>query len=458
MENLATAILFADRKGTELSPLDQFYPPAILPIAGKTPLEYWLEVLCEQGFKKVFIFTSSHSQMIKTQFASGDHWGLELNYLSSRGEEQPSDLIQRYISSLDQHAYAARADILPDPEAQHPLCPGMIVDTHNAQSLATVNDLEWGKLSATPKSAEFLLRKLVNLPRVTNQILESKMAQRTPRGILVNTGQWLATPNFSKDRASQTQGNLYIGSKAMVHKEVNLSGDLCIEAGCFIDRGATLKNALVLPGSYIGQNVSVEDAIVCGSLLISLHHGTAQQIGDPALIAHIDSASNLVRTTSTERMIAATLLTSTALLALPLAWLSKIRAKPLLSRSEAGSNRSSRKHPIEFERLAFNSSIGWVKRWPQLLNVIDGDLKLFGTATEPLNTAPVLPDLPLCQGVFTPGDLFRTCEFDQIEEQLWGLELANENLGVWRLGLRATKAMFLGPRQQHTESPQVLDD
>lgn len=444
MENVNSVVLLADRKGSELTPLDQFYPPALLPIAGKSPLEYWLEALCEQDIQKVYLVTGRHTKMIKEQFPNGDLWGIELVYLSSRGEESPSKLIERYRTELDSEMLVLRADILPNPEGQTLLSPAVRVDLSVPGDTVKADQLDWQQVCQTGASAPHLLREVADLPIVTNLILDTRMAQRTPRGIQVGgDNRWLATPNFSKERAEQCSGNLYIGREAMVHDKVTLEGNVSVEANCFIDRGATLNNAIVFPGSYVGQNISIQNSIVCGSLLIDLSKGVAQQISDPALISHIETASTLVRTSNTERLVAASMLLLTAPIAYPLAWLTKKRGEKLLARQEARSNRSSRQHPIEFECLSFNSSIDWVSRWPQLVNVMDGDLKLFGSEIETGEFEPPLGELPLSQGVYTAVDLFPNQELDEVERQLWGLELANENPGFWRSNFRLIKAMLL---------------
>lgn len=283
MAKPTSAVIFADRMGDELSPLNQFFPPALLPIAGKSPLEFCLETLCEIGIKRVYLITARHTPLFKAEFPNGDHWGLELSYLSSKGEESPSKLIKRHQSQLENQQLLVRGDILADQNPANRAELGISIDMLQEGWEQLADQLSWTDLKQTEAQASHLIRELNDLSRLSNMILESKLFTYTPRGILANSRHWLATPDFSQERANELLGNLYVGREAMVHDTAKLSGDIVIERGCFIDRGARLKNAIILSNSYIGQNVSIENAIVCGSLLIDLTQGVSQQIGDPAL-------------------------------------------------------------------------------------------------------------------------------------------------------------------------------
>lgn len=441
MENLKTAVLFADRKGTELSPLNEQYSPALLPLAGKTPLEYWFEYLCEQKFEQVFVYVGSFSTAFKTQFPDAEHWGFKLHYLLSRGEELPSDLISRNAESLPHRLTLARADTLPQPLNDGSLQNCITGDLQDDQFLQQIDQLDWSRLSESTHAPN-LLKSLADYSHANSLILQGTLWCCTPRGLMLDDGKWTATPQFSGDRTDSVEGTLYVGRESMVDRNARLLTNVSIESNSFIDRGATLKNALILPGTYIGQNVTIEHSIVSGSLMIDLKHGAAQQISDPALISPIDLNSRLTRTHNTERFVAAFLMVLSACILIPLAILTKRSGVKLLERSPALSNRGSRRYPIAFELISFNSRLNAIQRWPQLIHVIDGDMKLFGTVLEPLNSTPDIVDIPLSQGVFTPMNLHPKHQFDSIEAQLWGVEMARDDSGFVALTLRAFKAVL----------------
>ncbi len=77
-----------------------------------------------------------------------------------------------------------------------------------------------------------------------------------------------------------------------------------------------------------------------------------------------------------------------------------------------------------------------------MYGLLDGDLKLFGGEFESINDERPLTELPISQGLFTPRLVFKKPILDELEQQLWGLELANEKNGVFRLIARSLKVSF----------------
>lgn len=74
------AIIFANRTGDELAPLDQYYCPALLPIGNKSAIEYTLEDIASSGITKVKLIISSQAQEIEQRLGDGKRWGLDIEY------------------------------------------------------------------------------------------------------------------------------------------------------------------------------------------------------------------------------------------------------------------------------------------------------------------------------------------------------------------------------------------
>ncbi|NRP60175.1 hypothetical protein [Marinobacterium sp. xm-d-564] len=426
------AILFADRKGKELTPLNDRYPICLLPIAGKTPLEFWLEQLCDMGVKEVDIVINQFADLIKKAVPNGDHWGLKLNYHLSTGEEPPLTFWSRMHFSSTGKMIAARADVLPAKTDQGVISNLLTLDSDSVEQL---NALEWSR-SEDRQSDSYSLASLDAYVKAYFALLNGDYYGLVPRGLRADDDKWLATPTFSSSRSDPIEGPLYIGRDVMIDQNATLS-QTAVEAGSMVDKGAQLNRAIVFPGTYVGQDVSLTDSIAMGSLLVDLKHQSVIQIADPALISPIIPSSSLVKTNTSERLVASMLMILSAPVALPLALITQ--KSGVLNREDQLSNRGSRLHPLWFTKLNFTSNIGWVKRWPELLGVIDGDLKLFGSEYESIEDERPITDLPISQGLFTPQSVFKNQSLDEFERQLWGLELANEKLGPFRLFARAIK-------------------
>ncbi|MGD8913119.1 MAG: sugar phosphate nucleotidyltransferase, partial [Candidatus Thiodiazotropha sp.] len=106
------AIIFADRKGNELTPLCDATCPALLQVANRPLLEYTLEDLSQAGVEEAFIVVSQQADQIEAHFAKGEMWGMRFHYLLSRGEEAPEALLERYASLLAPEFLALRGDLL----------------------------------------------------------------------------------------------------------------------------------------------------------------------------------------------------------------------------------------------------------------------------------------------------------------------------------------------------------
>lgn len=436
------AVLLADRKGAELDPLNQFFPVALLPIGGKSPIEFWLETIYEMNIRKATVIVSSHISMIRERLADGTFWGIELEFLPSTGEDSVKNIVSRSSGQLPERFWLARADTMPSYDSNDQLRYFIEVDQNDPASIEASCQLDWPALTASVSDDASLLRRFSDISSVTRQVLSSDNPRFRPRGIEAEKNKWLATPHFRRTRLHANDASVYVGRESMVHRDVQLSGDLFIESRSYVDQGATLENAYIFPDTYVGQHVSVKNALVCGSFLIDLEHNVAQQVSDPALICHVEPASALMPTEFRERVVAACLIVLSAILVFLLLLVTREKSGPLLQKEVHASNRSSRRYPLPFDLLTFNSRIGWVSRWPRLVNVLNGDLKLFGSPIEKLGSqAPVL-DLPLCQGLYQPKDLFINHTFDDNEVQLWGLELASEKAGYRLLFKRVIICLF----------------
>jgi hypothetical protein len=60
--------------------------------------------------------------------------------------------------------------------------------------------------------------------------------------------------------------------------------DVVVSNDVVIDRRVTLKSAVIMPNTYIGQLLEVSDAIVQGHTLIHVDTGTVTQVSDPLLL------------------------------------------------------------------------------------------------------------------------------------------------------------------------------
>lgn len=79
-------VIMAGGLGTRLHPLTADTPKPMIPVQGRPILEYLIEQLAAQGFRKVHIAVNYLSGIIEDHFRTGERWGVEISYLS---EQEP---------------------------------------------------------------------------------------------------------------------------------------------------------------------------------------------------------------------------------------------------------------------------------------------------------------------------------------------------------------------------------
>ena len=77
--SIPVAIL-AGGLATRLGPLTQKVPKVLLPVAGRAFLAHQLELLREQGFRRVVLCVGHLGETVREQFGDGSGWGLKLEY------------------------------------------------------------------------------------------------------------------------------------------------------------------------------------------------------------------------------------------------------------------------------------------------------------------------------------------------------------------------------------------
>lgn len=78
------AMIFAAGLGTRLKPITDIMPKALLPIGGKTLLEWQLEKLADAGIEDVVINVHHFAEKIEQYVAEHDGWGMRIQFSDER--------------------------------------------------------------------------------------------------------------------------------------------------------------------------------------------------------------------------------------------------------------------------------------------------------------------------------------------------------------------------------------
>lgn len=412
------AVVFADRLGRELDPLFKASCPALLPIAGKTPLEYCLDDLAEVGIRRAVIVVSACAERIQALLGNGDAWGLQFEFVLSRGEEAPAALVKRFDSLLDEHYLAVRGDVLRSPLARDFLAQwaadpaetqalvqgrpvGMAVSSRAAPELGAVawplaqeasgTSLEAHKGNPLASLEDIWQANLDAVAGAFHGLVIPGLSKQS--GVVVGRLSYLET-------SSVVEPPVHVGDHSSVHRSCGLYGPVVIGNNCFIDRETQISNSVILPGTYIGAGLDVQDAIVGEGQLIKPLESLVLQVDDPLWVAPMEQGYAASDRSLIDRLLALVLLLLSAPLWPVAALLSRSgKGRALRHQAVLGNRRGVRGQRLEVDLRHWMTAVPVLRQLPGLLAVCSGDLRMFGAAPRPAGEATGLAaELAALQG------------------------------------------------------------
>jgi len=88
MKRPTQAVILAGGRGTRLLPLTLTRPKPMVEIRGKPFLEYQIEQLGEQGFKRALLLLGYLPEVVRDYFGNGQRWGLKIEYSVSAADDE----------------------------------------------------------------------------------------------------------------------------------------------------------------------------------------------------------------------------------------------------------------------------------------------------------------------------------------------------------------------------------
>jgi lipopolysaccharide/colanic/teichoic acid biosynthesis glycosyltransferase len=225
----------------------------------------------------------------------------------------------------------------------------------------------------------------------------------------VRPGVWLSR-NVNVDPSAEIVPPVLIGHDSVVGKGARIGPYVTVGGDSLLDAGSQLSNTVIFPGTYVGEAVAVDHAIVDRSLLIDARIGASVTLHDDCVLGDTSSVGfgECLRNAA-ERCLALVLLllTCPALLAVlvyrVIASGGPNHPRPCCLRV-SGGRRSSQENvfrlfgwekendpPVHGHGCAPTLSGLLFQLLPGLVNVVKGDLRLVGL---PPRTAAEVERLP----------------------------------------------------------------
>jgi len=192
---------------------------------------------------------------------------------------------------------------------------------------------------------------------------------------------------------------VFIGENCRIEEGVKLGPNVTIGNNCMLDQRSSARESVILPGSYVGEGLEVDNLIIDRNRLISVQAGTAITVTDNFILASMQEnpihRSLMLWTSQLTGMVL--LVALLPLLLLTLFWLLLTRRGPVLYRrrkvrlpappEEPGLWKTYRLWSFEAEPPAGLRTVPWRHRgWddfflrflPGLVNVAKGELRFVG--------------------------------------------------------------------------------
>lgn len=473
------AIIFANRLGDELTPLNHYYCPALLPVGNKAVIDYTLEDIALSGITQVRLVISPQAKEIEQHLGSGKKWGVDIEYFLSKPEEETSAVLKRLSLDTQDKLLLARGDIFRSPSiAQFIEFSKEFPDNFVQAKMANQNAGMMLLPAALPHIADlnWPLTQEGNDEAVVTLVLHGHCCMLDDFQAYMDTNLSLAANNFPSltpmERSYQSanpEQDFYVGAKARTgqlneQQGWGLLGENawidpsvvmrnCISVGndCLIDKGSILNNCLVLPHTYVGEGLEVKDSILCKNLLINVRTKGVIEIDDQALIGscEVPAKDETDKTSLMTRLLLLILLIAS----LPLwpmfqavSFINSYGAK-ISGKNKHHSSKLPQSETTSEARIkqSFKDNLGrtfmaW--KWnispmilaliPQLYYVISGRLDLFGTSPQISNARGQASGR---LGVFGPVQLLLDESAPQEERSLISLEFEADSRSTKYLSL-----------------------
>lgn len=413
-------IIFADRKPFGSDPISQQYCPALLSLGGKSTLVHAIEDVAGAGIEKIYLVISSQAFQIESLLGDGTRWGIQIEYLLSRGEEKPSEIINRYRDQFDSSLLLVRGDMIrsacikeflasgADQDYSsaayiqqqpagvvlcHELSEAHVIDLLHFENIRHDADHTVAKIELADKSVSYL-DELPTFFDTSISLCNGRFSGISSLGLKTESGLVHGRNKKISPRAS-IQGDIWLGNNVSIEDDVEIIGPVVIGDDVLIDNGARLQNSVVLPDTYLGKGVSLENSLLSKSYIYRQDIG----IGLPITDDFLASALAFNGAPLTDRVLATLLFILSAPLWIYAALLAVLNTPRSLFSSisihangpQISDSRSSQ--PRSTKALEWNISSPLLRRLPWLLNVIKGDIRLIGTS-------------PLIQPAQTEDELF----------------------------------------------------
>lgn len=119
MANLSEVAILAGGLGTRLAGRSGDIPKSMMPVAGKSVLQYQIELCRDHGFKDILLLVHHRHEYIKGYFKSGAEFGVNLRYVIDSGPNGTVGALHDALPELNDRFILLYGDTFMDVDLRH---------------------------------------------------------------------------------------------------------------------------------------------------------------------------------------------------------------------------------------------------------------------------------------------------------------------------------------------------
>lgn len=281
-------VLFATTTAAQDIPVAVDFPAALLPFGCSSFMETALDQLADLGVKHIDLVVSARPEALRQLLGQGERWGIQLRWHLAKDATTPYSVLQSLgLNQVDQ-VLLGHADrwIAADALASMAANGQVLAHTQNVTAVVWAG---WGVvtpdiLKAMPlhcDEASFGVHLCSQTTRL--QVLDAAQFLEPHNAAALLNAQQFALKDESMHRVPPTWLRASWGAyspDAVLECGAQIEGPALIGAGCFVAQGAhigagtvlsrdvivstgsVIRHSVVLPQTFIGQNLELDSTVV----------------------------------------------------------------------------------------------------------------------------------------------------------------------------------------------------
>ena len=305
------AIIIATR-GVDGAPiLSERLGACLLPLLDRPFLQHGVESLIRWGVTEIDFVLSHLPEKVEALLGTGERWGCQFRYHLVRDPERPyHPLAELLAAPRSRPLIVGQAESLPLTESLETARTTPLLFMHGMESTKA-----WSGWAIVPARIRIDLPKNASFQSVYQALKENEGAEESlenclwikdgttliaatqtlmARGIApllhtareVEAGVWLSR-DVGIHPAAQITPPVYIDEECRIGKKAHIGPYTVLGKGCVVDEKSRIKNSVILPGSYIGKELSLTACVVDKNCLTNTVIDSEIIISEPFIIGDL---------------------------------------------------------------------------------------------------------------------------------------------------------------------------